>query len=174
MAASFVPLNHDSAQPAHLPPAGRSLGGNQHRRQLLGALAAAPIAAAAPVAASADPDAELIATAVGYLQVLAEWDAAPRELDWERSEARTDAFRARADALSERLWDLEPATLRGLAWQMRCEFANASTLRWAAAAMLRGSPTEAELEEASHEVDVLWRFIASLERIAGAQTAGRA
>jgi hypothetical protein len=60
MAEANVTLPLDLVQPAHLPPAGRSLGGHQHRRAVLAGIAAGGVVAVAPPSAQPAPDPVLV------------------------------------------------------------------------------------------------------------------
>ena len=101
-------------QPAHLPPAGRSLTSGQHRRGMLASLAGLAAGAAAATAQATDPD--------PLLSII----------------ARAEAFRRQGEALHAagdeagalRLWSLQwqtddealatqPGTMLGLVEQLR-------------------------------------------------------
>lgn len=109
-ARDSAPTNTPTPQPIPAQPGRRDVGGFQHRRNLLGALAAAPVAAAAPAQATTDPHAA--------------WQ---READALRACANGhnpadplyDVFLDAAWSLEDRICETPAATLAGITVQLR-------------------------------------------------------
>jgi hypothetical protein len=165
MANATDTLPHAPSQPSRSARGG-PITGHQHRRALLGALAAVPLAGAAPaLALTGDPDAAL-------LQAWEDWRAAQRAyIDAPRDQSEEDHGRLwRSSEMAEdQVRELPAHTLAGLAIKLRLVFAD-----WAIAsgdpeaheALAYGTTPTADTLE-SHEATLIWSVVELADRLAG-------
>ena len=117
---------------------------------------------------AAGPDAELIRLGQDVLRLMYNWNTISFEgLTNDESDARTLRFQRRVDALCDRMDELQPDTLAGLAMVMRVDLARYSDISRTTAMMRSSGPTEEELKPLSAEEHNLWIYIDHLERLAG-------
>jgi hypothetical protein len=165
MVDTIATLPHALSQPSRSARGG-PITGHQHRRALLGALVAVPLAGAAPaLALTGDPDAALRLAWDDWRATMRAYIEAPSD----QSEEDHGRLWCSSESAESRVRELPAHTLAGLAIKLRLVFAD-----WAIAsgdpeaheALSYGTtPTAYTLE--SHEATLIWSVVELADRLAG-------